>query len=87
MSTKECSHCGYVGKPVHDEYSSILLDVFAWGFGFIAAFITSNIYLAVFGPLVSVWHLFTFRSHRCPKCGNWDMHRIHGHHGEGMRHS
>ncbi len=83
MSTKECGHCGYVGKPVHDEYSSIMLDVFAWGFGLIAALITTNIYLAIIGPIVTVWHLLTFKSHRCPKCGNWEMHHDHHH---GLKH-
>jgi len=79
MRNKECSSCGYVGHPVHDEYGSLSIDVMAWLMAFALAGITGIIYLAVLGPLVSVWHLVTFRSHRCPKCGNWEMHRMHAH--------
>lgn len=76
MHTKECSHCGYIGKPAHDEYSSLLIDVFAWAFCIIAAAITANIYIVIVGLAVTAWHLLTFRSHRCPKCGEWEMHRL-----------
>lgn len=79
MKEKVCEHCGYVGKPVHDEYSSLLLDVFAWGLSFITAMITGIIPLALLGPVFSVWHILTFRSHRCPKCGEWEMHTHHDH--------
>ena len=87
MNVKECSHCGYIGKPVHDEYSSLLIDVFVWTFCITAAIITANIYLVLVGLAVTIWHVLTFRSHRCPKCGEWDMHRIHSvDHQQGMRH-
>lgn len=76
MTNKICTSCGYIGKPVHDEYSSLLLDVFAWGGSFVLAAITGIIFLAAIGPAFSIWHIVTFRSHRCPKCGNWEMHRI-----------
>jgi hypothetical protein len=76
VKVKECSHCGYIGKPVHDEYSSILIDVIAWTFCLIAVAITANLYILALGAVVSIWHLLTFRSHRCPRCGDWDMHRI-----------
>ncbi|MBL1432460.1 MAG: hypothetical protein COB94_003320 [Gammaproteobacteria bacterium] len=56
-----------------------MLDLFAWDFGLIAVLITANIYLAVIGPIVTVWHLFTFHSPRCPKHGSWEIH------GEGIR--
>ena len=69
MKNKECSHCGYVGHPVHDEYSSLAVDAAVWLFAFAIAGITGIIYLVVLGPLFSIWHLITFRSHRCPKCG------------------
>ena len=76
MKTKICSSCGFVGKPVHDEYSSLIIDLLAWMGAFVVAAITGIIYLAVIGPLITVWHVLTFRSHRCPKCGNWEMHRL-----------
>ncbi|MDH5692038.1 MAG: hypothetical protein OEZ47_02915 [Gammaproteobacteria bacterium] len=81
MKAKVCGSCGYEGKPVHDEYSSLLIDVFAWTFSLVLAAITGIVYLVVLGPMVSVWHLFTFRSHRCPKCGSWEMHKQEDHHG------
>ncbi len=62
MSIKKYGDCGYIGKPAHDEYSSIMLDLLAWGFGLIIALITTNIYLVVIGPIVTVWHVLTFRS-------------------------
>lgn len=80
MKAKVCESCGYVGKPVHDEYSSLLLDVFFWGFSFIIASITGIIPLVVVGPAFSVWHMITFRSHRCPKCGDWEMHSFQHRH-------
>ncbi|MDH5545387.1 MAG: hypothetical protein OEZ43_07335 [Gammaproteobacteria bacterium] len=76
MNTKRCDSCGYIGKPTHDEYSSLLLDMFAWSFSFILAGITGIIPLVVIGPLFSLWHAVTFRSHRCPECGNCDMHSL-----------
>lgn len=76
MKNKVCSSCGYIGHPVHDEYSSLILDASVWVVSFVFAVITGIIYLVVLGPIFSVWHLVTFRSHRCPKCGNWEMHRI-----------
>ncbi|MDH5231175.1 MAG: hypothetical protein OEZ58_11040 [Gammaproteobacteria bacterium] len=79
MTDKICDSCGFEGKPVHDEYSSIILDVAAWGLSFLVAGITGIIPLVAFGPAFSLWHLFTFRSHRCPKCGNWEMHSKHQH--------
>lgn len=85
MKNKECSSCGYIGHPVHDEYSSLVLDVSAWVVSFVFAAISGIIYLAVLGPIFSLWHLFTFRSHRCPKCGNWEMHRLH-HHSDTLFH-
>jgi hypothetical protein len=77
MKEKVCESCGYVGKPAHDEYSSLILDALAWMISFVLASITGIIPLVVLGPMFSVWHFVTFRSHRCPKCGNWDMHRQH----------
>ena len=77
MKAKICDSCGYVGKPIPDEYGSLLLDGFAWTASFVIAAITGIIYLVVLGPIFSIWHMFTFRSHRCPKCGNWEMHRLH----------
>ena len=79
MKDKECSSCGYIGHPEHDEYASLVIDVGMWIIGFVIAGITGIIYLVVLGPLVTLWHIATFRSHRCPKCGNWDMHRVQGH--------
>jgi len=35
--------------------------------------IAANIYLAVIGPIVTLWHLFMFHSRRGPKRGNWGM--------------
>lgn len=80
MKNKVCDSCGYIGKPVHDEYSSLLLDAFIWAFGLIVAGITGVIPLVLLGPVFTVWHVLTFRSHRCPKCGNWEMHRLHDEH-------
>jgi len=77
MRKKVCGSCGFIGRPVHDEYSSLVMDAFVWTASLVIAFITGIIYLAILGPLFSVWHMATFRSHRCPKCGNWEMHRIH----------
>jgi ribosomal protein L37E len=77
MHTKQCRHCGYTGKPVHDEYSSLLIDLFVWGFCLTAAVITFDPYIALLAVLVTLWHAATFRSHRCPRCGEWDMHRVH----------
>ena len=79
MKNKECSHCGYIGHPIHDEYGSLVIDAVVWLVAFTLAAITGIIYLAILGPLVSIWHILTFRSHRCPKCGSWEMHRVHGH--------
>ncbi len=79
MKNKECSSCGFIGHPVHDEYASLVLDVGIWTVSFVIAAITGIIYLAVLGPVFTVWHVVTFRSHRCPKCGNWEMHGIHDH--------
>lgn len=76
MTDKICSDCGFIGRPVHDEYSSLILDVAIWSGSFIIAAITGIIYLIAIGPAFSIWHMFSFRSHRCPKCGNWEMHRI-----------
>ncbi|MDH5259765.1 MAG: hypothetical protein OEX07_17255 [Gammaproteobacteria bacterium] len=76
MKNKICSDCGYIGKPDHDEYTSIILDVFAWSGSLIIATITGIIFFALIGPLFTIWHISTFRSHRCPHCGNWEMHRI-----------
>ena len=75
MKPRECSHCGYIGKPAHDEYSSLLIDLFAWLFCIVAAVITANIYIVMLGVAVTLWHVLTFRSHRCPRCGEWEMHR------------
>jgi len=79
MRDKECSSCGYIGRPAHDEYMSLVIDVGMWVIGFVIAVITGIIYFVVLGPLVTLWHIATFRSHRCPRCGNWDMHRVRGH--------
>ncbi len=79
MKNKECGSCGYIGHPIHDEYGSLMLDVGVWGLSFIIAMISGIIYLVVLGPIFSLWHLATFRSHRCPKCGEWEMHRQHNH--------
>lgn len=77
MKEKSCDYCGYVGTPVHDEYSSVLMDISAWVFSFAIAAITGIIPLILLGPIFSIWHIVTFRSHRCPKCGNWTMHAVH----------
>lgn len=79
MKEKTCESCGYIGKPVHDEYSSLIMDVSVWMMWFVIAAITGIIPLIVIGPMFSLWHLMTFRSHRCPKCGEWEMHS-HPHH-------
>ena len=76
MKNKICTDCGFTGKPVHDEYSSLLLDVFAWGGSLIIATITGIIFFALIGPVFTIWHVITFRSHRCPQCGNWEMKHI-----------
>ena len=76
MNVKECGHCGYIGKPVHDEYSSLVIDAFIWGAFFVVTVITGILPLIFIGPLFTVWHLITFRALRCPKCGHWDMHKL-----------
>ena len=80
MKNKECGSCGFIGHPVHDEYGSLTVDVAVWVIGFVLSIVTGIIYLMVIGPMVSLWHIATFRSHRCPKCGNWDMHALDEHH-------
>ena len=73
MKTKVCASCGYIGKPVHDEWSSFLLDLMAWLFAFVIAAITGIIPLVLAGPAFSIYHLVVFRSRKCPKCGDLEM--------------
>lgn len=82
MKTKVCKSCGYVGKPIHDEYSSFFLDIFAWILWFAIAAITGLFPLAILGPMFTLFHLSVFRTKKCPKCGNLDMVSRHSHVGK-----
>ena len=91
MKTKVCKSCGYMGKPVHDDYSSFVLDLFAWTLWFAIAAITGIFPLAILGPAFSIYHLAIFRTKKCPKCKNLEMvsvnsvdgkHIIEPHEGE-----
>lgn len=84
MKSKVCTSCGYIGKPVHDEWSSLMLDAIAWVLWFVIAAITGIIPLALLGPAYSVYHIIMFRSKKCPKCGNLDMVRLESHGGKQM---
>ena len=82
MKSKVCTSCGYIGKPIHDEWSSFVLDVFAWLLWFAIAAITAIFPLAILGPAFSVYHLMMFRTKKCPKCGNLDMVRLQSQSGK-----
>jgi hypothetical protein len=55
MHTKQCRHCGYIGKAVHDEYPSLLIDLMVWGFCLTAAVITFDPYVALAALPVTLW--------------------------------
>ena len=82
MKTKVCKSCGYVGSPIHDEYSSFVLDLFAWVLWFAIGAICAIFPLMLIGPLFTLFHLSVFRTKKCPKCGNLDMVNIQSHTGQ-----
>ncbi len=84
MKTKICTSCGYVGKPVHDDWSSFVLDLFAWVLWFAIAGITGVFPLVILGPVFTLYHLAMFRSKKCPKCGNLDMVRLSSQDGKQL---
>ena len=73
MKSKMCCHCGFVGEPIMDGIGSLTIDLVAWLSGIVLLAMTGTIYFVALGPMVSIWHLFTFRSHRCPKCRRMEM--------------
>ena len=81
MKTKVCKECGYVGHPIHDEVSSFVVDVFIWLTCFAATAITGILPLILIAPIFSFLHIMTFRTKKCPKCGNLDMVGLHSHQG------
>ena len=81
MNTKVCRECGYVGKPIHDDFSSFALDGFVWITTFAITVITGIIPLIVLAPAFSIYHLLTFKTKKCPKCKNLEMVRLHSHSG------
>jgi hypothetical protein len=84
MNTKVCKSCGYVGKPIHDEYSSFIIDLFVWMTVFAISVITGIIPLIILAPVFSIYHLFTFKTKKCPKCRNLDMVSLHSHQGRDV---
>lgn len=84
MRTKVCKECGYVGQPIHDEVSSFVVDLFIWLTCFAVTVITGIIPLILIAPVFSLLHIFTFRTKKCPKCGNLDMVGLHSHSGKAI---
>ena len=81
MNTKVCQSCGYVGKPIHDKYSTFVIDILAWASWFTIGFITMIYPLMIVGPLFTIFHLSIFYTKKCPKCGNLEMVGLHSHPG------
>ena len=73
MNMKICKGCGYIGMPIKDEISSFSVDIFVWLLVFSVSVITGIIPLIVLAPIYSLYHLFNFRSKKCPECKNLEM--------------
>lgn len=82
MTDKVCKGCGYVGQAIDDDYSSFMMDLFAWLLWFAIGGITGIFPLVMVGPAFSLVHfLFFFRDKKCPKCANLDMVGLHSESG------
>ena len=82
MKTKICKECGFIGKPITDDFSSFTMDAFIWLTTFAVTVITGIIPLIILAPIFSLFHIATFRTKKCPKCGNLDMVGLHSHRGQ-----
>jgi len=86
MKTKVCESCGYVGKPIADEFSSFTVDAMVWLAWSAIAVITGIFPLILIAPLFSLIHIAKFRTMKCPKCENLEMVNLHSHAGEEIMH-
>jgi len=86
MKTKVCENCGYVGKPIPDEFSSFTVDAMVWLVCSAIAVITGIFPLILAAPIFSLVHIAVFRTMKCPKCENLEMVNLHSHAGEEIMH-
>jgi hypothetical protein len=84
MKTKVCKSCGYVGKPVHDEGAAFFMDLFLWLMIFAIAGITAIFPLVVIAPMLTLVHIYYYRSKKCPKCEDLEMVSLSGHDGKAI---
>ena len=73
MKEKICKNCGYVGIPTSQGLGSFFVDAMLW------LIFTSFTLFSAFFPLLllplgwTIFHLITYKTITCPKCGNLDM--------------